>query len=192
MCHFITAVLPKAANVALAREVAELHHRRLVEQENSSVAAQLGPGELYFLTTPGQCDCGTMLGCMQRLGVPASRDKDAESARLKRRGWSDAKVARWLADKDKAVERNVANRADFCQNHLNDNDHWVELLRAVLTAQATPYIGLLLHWYSGPLTGRIRLAAREVVDKPDSWPQALANMREDVVYLFCLPGRSRT
>lgn len=67
--------------------------------DNPGVIKQLRHGERYFLTTRGMCDCGTEIGVSVRTaGTLPPRDADIsrEVKKLKKKGWTDAKVDRWI------------------------------------------------------------------------------------------------
>lgn len=85
MCDFITAVLPAKAKVDEVSRIFEAHQRVLKPLENASIRRQLQPGEVYFKTTPGHCDCETVLGSVDssggsRWGYGARNDPDTLGA----------------------------------------------------------------------------------------------------------------
>lgn len=181
MCHFVTAVLPREAPVSELDAIARRHHRRLQPQANPSIEAELRPGERYFLTTSGHCDCGTPLGALARGRMKKPLDCEGEAKRLRALGWGETKISRWLAQKAQAAERNAFVR------HAEGTlamDEWLQFLTDVLGSKLTPYIGILLHWYDGPLTGRLQLQGREVVGLSDVTVDTLARLKEDVIYEF--------
>jgi hypothetical protein len=47
-----------------------------------------------------------------------------------------------------------------------------------------PYIGILLHMYSGPLSGRIQLSRRQIVPAGELTADPLADLEQDVIYEF--------
>lgn len=177
MCHYITAVLPADADEQAVAAIMERHSRLLAPQENPGVKEQLRPGERYFLTTAGYCDCGTGLGAMWREETRmAKRQSSAEreEERLRKQGWSETKIARWKADKLKFVTK---------QSSAAVGD-WETLLREVLSSGAARQISLLLHWYSGPVSSNIKLLGRERVDIAGLSTDVLARMQEDKLYEF--------
>lgn len=173
MCHFITAVLPSSAAHGELDALARLHGRRFQPMSTPSIEAQIGPGERYFSTTVGHCDCGTPLGALARGGAP---DWEAQAQRLRKKGWSGAKVARSLAQK----------KADFDASAAPEGDTraWLDFIRAVLDSGMTSHLGLLLHMYSGSLDAPIELAGRETVRTNALTVELLGHMREDVLYVF--------
>lgn len=175
MCHFITAVLPGSANLSALAEIASRHGRALKPQRNLSVEEHLKPGEHYFLTTQSHCDCGTTLGALRRADSKLERRKSAaekQESKLRRKGWSEAKIKRWKEQKAEHLAK--------LKSTQNATD-WEHLLIDLLNLRQTPFVGLLLHWYSGPIEERIELQGREDVKAS---AETLGRMREDVLYEF--------
>lgn len=180
MCHFITATLPPRADVDTVRGIATSFRRAWRPIESGPVVAQLAPGETYYLTTPNHCDCGTVLGSANR---DAGQEIDpAQSIRkLKRKGWSESKIDRWLADKRAAAKRTHDKPLE--PGEL-DSKTWNLLLSSVLESGATSKIGLMLHMYSGLITdAEIRLH-RTSVSLADITPAFLEGIEEDRLYEF--------
>jgi len=178
MCHYVTAVLPASAPHEDLDAIARAHGRRFEPLANPGVEASIGPHERYFLTTAGHCDCGTPLGAL----ASASRrspDWAAQEQRLLRKGWSRAKVARSLAQKQ---EDDLASKALSRETNLKAASSWLDLIGAVLDSGKTPHLGLLLHWYDGALSGSIGRIGREAVRSPELTGELLGHMKEDVLY----------
>src|SRR5215470_3638370 len=103
MCYFITLVVQGADEASIA-PVLTRHGRRATPISNPSVASMLQPGEVQFLTAVGHCDCATML-------IGRSTDRRAKQVeKLAKRGWSPAKIERWLQDRETADVRAHARR----------------------------------------------------------------------------------
>ena len=181
MCHFITAVLPKEADAPGLDAIARRHHRQFEALSNSSIESQLRSGEHYFLTTVGHCDCGTALGASARDGSRAPREHHADIRQLRSKGWSETKIARWLEQKQQVSARDDRVRSS---RDIPSTGDWRALIKEVLESGLTPYVGILLHMYSGPLSGRIQLAGRQVVPLSELTEDMLAGIQEDVIYEF--------
>jgi hypothetical protein len=88
-------------------------------------------------------------------------DYERQRKKLRKKGWSDKKIDRWIDDKQhdsrKAMERNL-----HCVNNPpRDVRHWLEFISEVLNAKAATHLGLLVHWYDGPIeTERVRIIER--------------------------------
>lgn len=180
MCHFITATLAPASLLETARSIAQQHGRAWESLENPHVTPQLRSGEAYFLTTRKHCDCGTSLGSRRSAGEPEpSHERRIE--KLRGRGWSEARIQRWLREKREAERR----RATALREPSEDSASWATFLRTVLDEPRVESVGLLLHWYAtSPASERIRLARHETVDVTAIEPAFLERIEEDILYRF--------
>jgi hypothetical protein len=180
MCHYITAVLPRSADHSGLDALAREHGRQFKPLSNPGVQAQLQSDEQYFITTTGHCDCGTPLGALLQ-GAGRSPDWAAQEQRLLRKGWSKAKVARALAQKQEDLR---ASSETSATSNLMAVSSWVSFIGAVLGSGKTSHLGLLLHMYSGSIESHIALAGREVVRSTELTGELLGRMKEDVLYVF--------
>src|ERR1051325_8062236 len=98
MCHYIT-LLVRGSNSDTIDRVLRDHGRQAKSMNNASVSRMLIPGEVQYLTTFRHCDCGTVLS-PRVAGHPGNRAEQA--AKLAKKGWSQAKIERWLEDRTKA------------------------------------------------------------------------------------------
>lgn len=171
MCRFVTATLPVDADHAALEAIAQRHGRRLMPISNPSIDRQIGPELRHYLTTPGHCDCDVPLG---RRPHERAKDPDEAAQRLRRKGWSAAKIERALAQQqDRRAQRVVESTAP-----------WLAFIRDMLTQTKNTRLGLLLHYYSGALDADIVLSARESVPLPLLSEALLEGLRQDVLYEF--------
>jgi hypothetical protein len=146
------------------------HQRQAKLVFNASVQKILAPNELHFLTTKGHCDCGTALGRKPRdRKAPSGDDVSKRIAK----GWSQAKIDRWLAGKEKAASR--APRA----SSIDSVAFWAALVRDLRAALSPASVGVLLHFYSGPLGGDKFGLRRVEIAPPLTIENALDAMSED-------------
>lgn len=178
MCHFISAVLPASADIAALTAVAERHGRNLRPQSNPSVRKKLKAGENYFLTTPGHCDCGTPLGAH---AASATDDAHAQLRKLRAKGWSETKIARWREQRGEHQAQKAATARTASETGIVQ---WQGFLAEALARSDTPYLCLLIHLYSGALDGDIELSDRQVVKLREADTAFLDSMSEDVLYEF--------
>jgi hypothetical protein len=181
MCHFITATLPRRADVARLTEIAEQHRRALKPLRNAHVEGQLESDLQYHLTTIGHCDCGTELGSARRVRDRSQKiGRPEQFAKLRRRGWSASKIERWLEQKTSRSAQVKRASSD-----TPDAGEWCLFIREVLASPYTDSFGLLLHWYGGALDSeRIELRGREVILARDIEATDLLDLTEDVLYEF--------
>lgn len=146
MCTFITAVLPATADADAVAVLFRAHGRTFIPGAMYAThAAFLAAGERAFHTTLGHCDCGTPLG---RATLSSGRDKSGDvAARLRRKGWSEAKIARAVAQRAEADARPPRPSGEPAQTSLAE---WVALIDAVMASGATRSLGL--YWENAPGT----------------------------------------
>ena len=189
MCIFITATLPPDASIEAVRAVFERHGRRLDEVENQNVLEQLPSGERYFCTTSGHCDCGTALGSTFAFAETSPRTDDISQKilKLRRKGWSEAKIQRWVEQDRRNREQDQRARIARESYALESGEivDWVALIREIMATGQSSSVGLLVHWYSTSpeqeavdLRERVRLAADSITEED------LLRMRHDTVYEF--------
>lgn len=171
MCHFIKLVLPSTADVPALREIVKRHGRILEPISEPRVDRELSPGDQAYLTT-GRCDCGTRLA--NRKSKRREHDEDRELARLRREGWSEAKIQRWREQRGEAVARRTEARARSREQEVED---WRALVSDLLDARVD-HVGLLVHRVTdeirrGPVLSRDRLT-----------PESVGSLEENVVHTF--------
>ena len=66
MCYYITATMAPNGDESAVRRLAKASLLKWEPLDNPGVVKQLHPGERYFLTTRGMCDCGTEIGVSLR------------------------------------------------------------------------------------------------------------------------------
>ena len=143
---------------------------------NKYVARHLDDGEQYFYTTRDHCDCGTSLGSSS-FGDKRESKLSKQLKTLRRKGWSETKIERWLKDKEKARSNRPKPESDAAI--------WVALISEVLESTNAKYVGLLLHFYSGDLNDeQIAISRVETVPRLELSEDRLRAIREDVLYRF--------
>ena len=186
MCYFITAILPANAELDSLRQLAGDHSLALTELHNPHVEAQLQPNERYFLTTLGSCDCGTVLGSYRRgdQRSHAKQPKEREVIALRRRGWSDAKIERWLSQHAGTALRDARAQRVRAESTELEAEIWRQFLVQVL-ASGSAFVGLLMHWYQGSYhREQIQILCRHSVRTSDITPDLLTHLYEDELYVF--------
>jgi hypothetical protein len=111
MCYYITLVVP-TQDADAVRTVMYQHGREATPIDNPAIRKVLRDDERQYLTTRGHCDCGTVLA--HRYDTPEHfEDKlDKEAVRMRRKGWSEAKIARAIDDQRKAGARPIGRGSD--------------------------------------------------------------------------------
>ena len=178
MCHFVTLIAP-TEDADAVNAVMERHGRAAKPIDNPSICKVLRDGERQYLTTRGHCDCGTVLA--PRHDTPeVFEDKLAkEAVRMRRKGWSEVKIARAMDDRRKADARPSGGGSDSLEL-------WHAALHDLGEELKLPYAGLFVRLYSGEISTEVFSAARREVSKNVQWQDALGSMEHDEVTIFRL------
>lgn len=170
MCHYVTATIPRAADTRGFRRLVEKHGLAFEPISNSSVRRSLPPDEAYFRATREYCDCGS---CLLRSRSRKARNPSRKVLEFRRRGWSEAKIDRWLQSTTPGAKD---------QGTGPTQSAWQAFILDVL-ASGVPYISLLIHWYRGSLSGETITITRRTTAQPAGLPLA-GGFEEDVLYCF--------
>jgi len=188
MCDFITATLPANTDAKRAAGIFARHKLGFKEIENDSVRKYLEAGDLYILTTRGHCDCGTVIGSHYRDPQPAAEKKEQflkrDIEKLKKKGWSQAKIDRWLKEAELTADKEKRGEELADEYEARFASDWVAFIQDILTSKVADRVGLLVHSYSGGLSARIPIAGKKQVNLKELNENVLLQMSEDVIYEF--------
>jgi hypothetical protein len=185
MCHFITATLPQNVEQDAVAGIFKSYNLAFNLISNPHVLSQLNPKDIYILTTTGHCDCGTVLGMLNRSEDSKAVSYERELEKHRKQGWSEAKIQRWLAEKEQVKEK--TEREDEAQAEIASAEatRWTRFISDLLQLGHIPRIGLLLHLYGGGIESeRIRNLKKEEIKLADLTPRFIMAMEEDVLYEF--------
>ena len=174
MCHFTTLIAPSADQKRL-NDILQAHRRVAVPTHNPFLAAKLDAGDSQFLTTKG-CDCGTVLAELRPSRDAASESDLAKIARLRKRGWSEAKIARSVANQEHARDRAPVTGGTI--------EMWSDLIATVLADLPAKHAGLFLHWYKGDVATEALQPTLRLARKGEPIQGALKTLNEDEVLIF--------
>ena len=184
MCTYIAATLPIAADAVRIRSIAGDHGLGWQEFANRHLLQQIGSGSKWFLTSRKHCDCATALGSADPTRLKRTHDPKADVPALRKQGWSEAKVARWLADKADVDKRRQAKHARGAGRTPEVNS-WLSFLGSALASGATTEVGVLIHDYTRRIEGeKVSIKRREAVAAAGITPERLLSMESDVLYEF--------
>lgn len=139
MCTFITVFLPAALPRDAAAAVFTRSGRCLFAQGSPSLQAAVGLGWQPWLST-AHCDCGTALA-----SAGAQTGWTGDAGRWRKKGWSEAKIARALAGQRAHFEQEQQARQSERQAEAGQ---WLQRIDALLLAGASR-IGVLVRNYDG-------------------------------------------
>ena len=176
MCHFVTLIAPTKDTDAISA-IMKRHGRNANPIDNPSIRMVLGGSEHQYLTTRGHCDCGTVLA-PKRDTPEAREDRLAKEAnRLRRLGWTEAKITRAIEDRRKSDARPSGRNSDSFEL-------WSAVLHDVGRELDLSHVGLIVRFYSGEVATEVFSAKRRVVTKNACWQDALASLEYDEVTIF--------
>lgn len=189
MCQFITAFLPESANLKAVAAVFDKHKVGFKQIDNPHVLAQVPPGEVFILTTRGWCDCGTPLGSQARNRTPTQREMDHRISKLRKRGWSQARIERWQEQKQMEEQKRQRAEQAHAENATPQLLHWITFISDLLHSKQTDRVGLLLHWGHDLEEGRFEIERQESVRLQDLSVEHLLHIQDDVLYNYrqCKP-----
>ena len=96
---------------------------------------------------------------------------------MRRKGWSEAKIARAIEDRRKADAKPSSGGSDSLEL-------WNAALHDLRDELKLPYVGLFVRLYSGAIASEAFSASRREVPKNVSWQDALATIGHDEVTIF--------
>lgn len=188
MCHFVTMTVSDSVDTDGLREQLRRHGREFSELNAASLRPAVRADEHYFLAgNPAGCDCGTALGSYRKMPateLSESRKEAAKISSMRRKGWSDAKIARALGSAD-AADRYKQELEEAEGRGPGEIENWASLIEGLQGVARSGPVGILLHFYDGALTdafeiGRDNLAPRDL-------KEFLGMMEEDVLYQLTPP-----
>ncbi len=144
MCTFITVFLPTSLPYDAAAAVFTRSGRRLLAQDSPSLQAAVGPGWKPWLSA-AHCDCGTALASAR-----AEPEWTGDAERWRKKGWSEAKIGRALAEQ---LARHAQDQQVRRDEALGDAGQWLQRIDALLGTGAAR-IGLLVRDYDGAVGAR--------------------------------------
>lgn len=185
MCHFITATFPQSVKPESVAPLFETHKLGFEVISNPHISSQIEAGDWCVLTTRGQCDCGTALGSLSNPAAGGVVSYERELKKLRKQGWGEAKIKRWLEQKEQTKERHLREDGARARGSTPELEQWVDFINGVLKSGCTSSLGLLLHMYQGGVEGeRLDLLGKERIKLADLNPERLMRMKEDVLYEF--------
>ena len=185
MCHYITATLPKGADLDELVTVFDQFKLGFEVIHNPHLESQFPAGEHYILTTRNQCDCGTALGSLHSNADGRLPTYERDLQKFRKQGWSEAKIKRWVQEKELARENAEIKSQTVTGYEISQVAYWVDFLTTALKLGHTSRIGLLLHWYKGSLTNeRIKLKNIVTTSVSEITPDYLLQIEEDTLYSF--------
>jgi hypothetical protein len=177
MCYFILAVLPATTDWNQFESVCRKHKIYMKPLENQSLKSRLGDVRVGLVSARNDhCDCDSSIGRDYK-HKPHDQSDDSEKKereKLKKKGWSAAKINRALTDRQ---------NAHHTSNDTDELSSWLAFMNT--TVQTAGSIGLLLHIYSGDLEAEtIELASKAQIKIGSCELETLTAIQCDTLYSF--------
>jgi hypothetical protein len=183
MCHYITATIAHKHEIESVALIFELYGFGFELISNPHVAQQIGPQGCYILTSGKYCDCGTALGSLNNRVQDKAVDSERQVVKFRKQGWSEAKIKRWLEQKEQTKERHLREVKALAKGGSPELDRWITLLKELINVRQIPMVGLLLHWYhAGVESEQIKIQRRERLGLSEVTAERLMKIEEDVLY----------
>lgn len=175
------------------RRLAKLSLLKWEPLDNPGVIKQLCEGERYYFTTGGMCDCGTEIGMAIRMDAAlGSREPDLshELKKLKKKGWSESKIERWIEQTKVVATRRHEEAAARLSGPHPEVDRWIQFVSTVLKEKHAEWVGILVHWYRGGLnTEGINAGNRRWLTLAELTEDYLLNADEDTLHTITMDAR---
>lgn len=174
MCTFLSLTVNASADPVAVQMTVDRLGFRFVDAPHPK---GLPTGRRYLAHDSEHCDCGTSVG--SAFGPDAPSYLPSDLSKLRKQGWSEARIARWTEQKLAAEAKNERAEADQLQAAHQDLVSWVGLIRALLDTPTVRLVGLMHDFYaSGPGYDDLPLVVEE--------PKPITALSEEA--LFRLPG----
>lgn len=183
MCTFITLIAAtddlNRVNAILATFDRRGHIRRAERVETSGLNSLLKSDEREYWLFSAPCDCGTFIGSARQYGRNLAAVGVANALRYRRKGWSEARIARALAEKERASLRTPTHRS-----RDDDAAYWISLMTQLGEGLRLKTLGLMHHFYNGFVGQEPENAIREEAGAIADAASVLAHMQDGVIYDF--------
>ncbi|OWY71114.1 hypothetical protein B7486_10935 [cyanobacterium TDX16] len=152
MCTYVFVTLPKDIDLAPVQAALKPYRFKFSAESN------LPPEDLRRSCTVGritqaQCDCGTVVGMgadrVEKEESDRMNDQNRHIDKLRRKGWSEAKIARWKTQTDANLSYTHAQRHLECESRSEEAETWANALRAVASFIGNRPVGLYHYWAGG-------------------------------------------
>jgi len=180
MCTMISVFVASAANVDGLESWSDACSLRLRRLPGPA------PGrDIVVLMTGGHCDCGTPIGAGPGADDGGRLHQEWTARDLRKRGWSDAKIKRAIAQSGEARRRRQERRLAIAVAGLEE---WVTFLKGAPTHARLHSIGVFYRNDGQFLAAKhLREARREQLPLASLEPLILARLDEGVLYDFVAP-----
>lgn len=196
MCYYLTATLAPKGDEDAVRELALAFGLNWIALENPSLRQTgLVEGERYFSTALGQCDCGTLIGQLDRSDGRSERQENwlaAQAMKRRQQGWSESKIERWLAEKQNPQHDPTVNADIRAREPASEISRWLAFISGIGHRGLAQWVGILKHWYTHRLDNEVFPDCGSVwLTSSTLDSSTLLHLKDDVLYRIRFPHSSR-
>ncbi len=180
MCTFIISIISESPDIEKIKKSAKDFDLTCYTFENRSITDHIGEKNVQFITTK-ECNCATELGLGSEEFENIGKNPEEERKKIERKGWSRAKINRWMEEREKIRERDKRNKP-LPGSELKK---WVSFISSILTQGFSSFYGIIIHDFDGgiateniPLAGKLEASLKELT------PEYLLELKRDVFYQF--------
>jgi hypothetical protein len=178
MCHFITLVIPSADTVSITR-ILRMHGRHSAPNRNLRLKP-FAPGGSQFLTRTTGCDCGTVL-VHYEIAANDPLWQEKETAKLHRKGWSPAKIKRYLLERSGAKAK-ADGKAE--SERIDSLELWRDLIHDLLDQLELNQVGIHVHNYSGGIEDENLSPVVRYASPAENVLDSLNSLKDDELLIF--------
>ena len=157
MCHYIVLVAENKNSDPAITDILGALRRTRFETDMGNRVRGLPPGShaVYSSPKPG-CDCGTAIGSIGVFDGRGMRVSEQDIRDLRRKGWSEGKISRRVAEAEKIYrrEKRVFDQGlaevESCET---DPDGWAAAIISAFEKHRLGGLGILKHWVSDRVDG---------------------------------------
>lgn len=128
------------------------------------------PKDFYVGLTREYCDCSTALGS-GKASSHREKSNDREIEKRRKKGWSQAKIDRWLSEAKNSTDTNSIQE---------DLLRWKAVISEIVSVPGVSRLALLIHQWDGkdPIDGDVEIP----LDRLDE--ESLKNLQVATLYTF--------
>ena len=179
MCYYITATVPAESNLEVLRQVINKHGFGFTSLTNSFITTQLPKGSHYYRATGSYCDCDDGFGYSFHYDRHSTQnDITKHTNKLRKKGWSEAKI-------DRSLQERTLAREKLRPGIPESASRWITFIHEILSAKRTPKVGLITHFYHGDIeTEDYHIKSTKTLVLTDLRQETILGLEDDVLYTF--------
>ncbi|MFN8360906.1 MAG: hypothetical protein U0264_13415 [Candidatus Kapaibacterium sp.] len=173
MCQYINIIVPTDIKLDKIKLLLTKHGLGSRPFQNNFILRQIAKGGQLVNTTANNCDCSSVIGSAARSAHSDVQLTDIE--RLKRKGWSEKKIKKWVENKAKTNTQ--------IKEWDRERDQWTMFLEEAMKENNIGKLGLFIHWYNGNMEDEeVLFNRKEKVSLMTFKDDTLDKLKYDILY----------